>query len=441
MLIILACWILGAIIGFLPLFGWNNAHLSPGQCYFIPIINYNFLVFVYFATIILPALVMAFFYLRIYAVVINQLSLNKVRQLNLNDNKTVWHSRKHMTITEETDIDKDRCDDNDHNDQYSYKPTKSVSSPHQLNRMGIRGEECSAFNFELITYNGTGSSQDSLSYSPSSTNYCSRHMFARRQTCNEQCHHHHQHNRFHYHHQKHQQRDQRDSPNNKRQWKSMVSMKNSMDSSDSPNLEDSKKPKSGSFLSSFYRGSSSSFVATTPNSNNNQKLSYNRREVSKAQKLFVIVVFFILCWLPLYTSNTINAFCQQCQQASSTVVDFLIILSHINSAGSPFLYAFHMKDFRGALYRLVCQGAINQRKLRDLRREEMFTLSSHRMVRSSRQNSSRVSVSGGGSNQQKRHHHQPADGRRDNRKNSQRNNSVTCQQCNHRRPSNRFSSP
>ena len=110
-------------------------------------------------------------------------------------------------------------------------------------------------------------------------------------------------------------------------------------------------------------------------SDRNRSLSYSRREVKKAQKLFVIVVFFMLCWLPLYTSNTIQAFCGSCPTPPAFWLDFLIILSHANSAGSPFLYAFHLKDFRSALRRLICNGAINQRKLRDLRREEMFSIS------------------------------------------------------------------
>lgn len=87
----------------------------------------------------------------------------------------------------------------------------------------------------------------------------------------------------------------------------------------------------------------------------------------------------MICWLPLYTSNTIQAFCHQnCPTPSPAWLDFLIILSHINSAGSPFLYAFHMKDFRQALRRLICMGAINKRKLRDLRREELFSISGRR---------------------------------------------------------------
>lgn len=75
----------------------------------------------------------------------------------------------------------------------------------------------------------------------------------------------------------------------------------------------------------------------------------------------------------------LQAICHHCPTPSNTWLDVLIILSHINSAGSPFLYAFHMKDFRQALRRLICKGAINKHKLRDLRREELlFSISGHR---------------------------------------------------------------
>lgn len=78
LVIICVCWILGSAIGFLPLFGWNNGHLASDQCFFIPIMNYDFLMFLYFVTIVLPAAIMAFFYIRIYIVVVQQLSLHKV---------------------------------------------------------------------------------------------------------------------------------------------------------------------------------------------------------------------------------------------------------------------------------------------------------------------------------------------------------------------------
>ena len=76
MIIIVSCWIIGALIGFAPLYGWRG--FETNKCFFIPHMDYNFLVFLYFFTIILPALMMAFFYARIYLVVMKQLSYKKV---------------------------------------------------------------------------------------------------------------------------------------------------------------------------------------------------------------------------------------------------------------------------------------------------------------------------------------------------------------------------
>lgn len=76
--IICACWVAGSIVGFLPLFGWNagfkDSHLE--QCLFTKVMDYNYLVFLYFATIIFPALVMAAFYAHIYTVVLKQVCLS-----------------------------------------------------------------------------------------------------------------------------------------------------------------------------------------------------------------------------------------------------------------------------------------------------------------------------------------------------------------------------
>lgn len=76
-----------------------------------------------------------------------------------------------------------------------------------------------------------------------------------------------------------------------------------------------------------------------------------KREVKATQNLSIIVAFFMICWIPLYTINCINAFCKQCF-INESVIYFGIILSHLNSAINPLLYAYHLKDFRGALLRL-----------------------------------------------------------------------------------------
>lgn len=73
-----------------------------------------------------------------------------------------------------------------------------------------------------------------------------------------------------------------------------------------------------------------------------------KREVKATKNLSIIVLFFMICWLPLYTVNCINAFCDKCLN-DPILTYFCIILSHLNSALNPILYAYHLRDFRKAL--------------------------------------------------------------------------------------------
>uniref|UniRef100_A0A182QSG8 G-protein coupled receptors family 1 profile domain-containing protein n=1 Tax=Anopheles farauti TaxID=69004 RepID=A0A182QSG8_9DIPT len=76
------------------------------------------------------------------------------------------------------------------------------------------------------------------------------------------------------------------------------------------------------------------------------------REVKATQNLSIIVLFFMICWMPLHTINCIVAFCPQCH-INAPVMLFVITLSHLNSALNPLLYAYHLKDFRAALKKLI----------------------------------------------------------------------------------------
>ena len=78
-----------------------------------------------------------------------------------------------------------------------------------------------------------------------------------------------------------------------------------------------------------------------------------KREVKATQNLSIIVLFFIICWIPLYTINCVQAFCQKCK-IPLELTNFCIILSHANSAMNPLLYAYHLRDFRAALKSLLC---------------------------------------------------------------------------------------
>lgn len=78
-----------------------------------------------------------------------------------------------------------------------------------------------------------------------------------------------------------------------------------------------------------------------------------KREVKATQNLSIIVLFFIVCWIPLYTINCVQAFCPDCE-IPLELTNFCIILSHANSAVNPLLYAYHLRDFRAALKSLLC---------------------------------------------------------------------------------------
>ncbi|KAG6448385.1 adenosine receptor A3 [Manduca sexta] len=78
-----------------------------------------------------------------------------------------------------------------------------------------------------------------------------------------------------------------------------------------------------------------------------------KREVKATQNLAIIVFFFILCWMPLYTINAIKAFMPELD-IPNPLTYFCIIFSHLNSAINPLLYAYHLKDFRAALKGLLC---------------------------------------------------------------------------------------
>lgn len=77
-----------------------------------------------------------------------------------------------------------------------------------------------------------------------------------------------------------------------------------------------------------------------------------KREVKATQNLSIIVLFFMICWIPLYTINCIKAFCSRCE-IDLRITLSCIVLSHFNSAINPFLYAYHLRDFRLALKNFI----------------------------------------------------------------------------------------
>lgn len=86
-----------------------------------------------------------------------------------------------------------------------------------------------------------------------------------------------------------------------------------------------------------------------------------KSEVKATQNLSTIVAFFAVCWMPLYTINCVQAFCDECL-VPAPLLHACIVLSHLNSAGNPLLYAYHLKDFRNAFKSLLtCKSRRHRR--------------------------------------------------------------------------------
>ena len=75
-LIICGCWILASIIGLLPAAGWHRCRPSQPRCFFMEVMDFRYLTFVYFATIVCPVLFIAFVYALIFRAVRTQVSLS-----------------------------------------------------------------------------------------------------------------------------------------------------------------------------------------------------------------------------------------------------------------------------------------------------------------------------------------------------------------------------
>uniref|UniRef100_A0A1A9W195 G-protein coupled receptors family 1 profile domain-containing protein n=1 Tax=Glossina brevipalpis TaxID=37001 RepID=A0A1A9W195_9MUSC len=193
--IISMCWFAGTVVGFLPLFGWHAVQDEQNHaCLFVEVMDYNYLVFLYVATIITPALLMLAFYAHIYKVIIKQ-----VRQ--------------------------------------------------------------------IVTMNPKSTSNRGPSAGP-----------------------------------------------------------------DQKQKQPSRSCHGGTMLRVLGAA--------------------RKRDVKATQNLSIIVLFFMICWIPLYTINCIKAFCPNCDVHPKLTL-FCIILSHLNSAVNPVLYAYHLKDFRLALKNLI----------------------------------------------------------------------------------------
>ncbi len=65
-----------SIIGLLPTMGWNLGRPPEPRCFFVEVIDSRYLVFLYFATMIVPTVFMAVVYALIYKAIHRQVRLH-----------------------------------------------------------------------------------------------------------------------------------------------------------------------------------------------------------------------------------------------------------------------------------------------------------------------------------------------------------------------------
>ncbi|TNN80601.1 Somatostatin receptor type 5 [Liparis tanakae] len=79
-----------------------------------------------------------------------------------------------------------------------------------------------------------------------------------------------------------------------------------------------------------------------------------RKSERKVTRMVVIIVLvFVLCWLPFFTGNIVNLV-HIIPENHKTIYFFLIILTYVNSCANPILYAFLSENFRQSFQKVLC---------------------------------------------------------------------------------------
>lgn len=73
--------------------------------------------------------------------------------------------------------------------------------------------------------------------------------------------------------------------------------------------------------------------------------AYIHKEHKLAVSLLLVLVLFVVCWLPLHIMHTVEYYSQNTQVLSS-VMYFTVALSHANSIVNPVVYAFKIPKMR-----------------------------------------------------------------------------------------------
>lgn len=85
-------------------------------------------------------------------------------------------------------------------------------------------------------------------------------------------------------------------------------------------------------------------------------LTKKRKSERKVTRMVVVIVLvFVLCWLPFFTTNIVNLFYTIPENdAAAAVYSFLVILTYVNSCANPILYGFLSDNFKQSFQKVLC---------------------------------------------------------------------------------------
>ncbi|KAK9534954.1 hypothetical protein VZT92_007367 [Zoarces viviparus] len=83
-------------------------------------------------------------------------------------------------------------------------------------------------------------------------------------------------------------------------------------------------------------------------------LTKRRKSERKVTRMVVIIVLvFVLCWLPFFTTNLVNLV-YIIPENDAGVYFFLVILTYVNSCANPILYGFLSENFKQSFMKVLC---------------------------------------------------------------------------------------
>ena len=90
-------------------------------------------------------------------------------------------------------------------------------------------------------------------------------------------------------------------------------------------------------------------------------LTKRRKSERKVTRMVVIIVLvFILCWLPFFVTQIVNLFYIIPETNVMAAVYFiLVILTYVNSCANPVLYGFLSENFKQSFRKVLCVRSTN----------------------------------------------------------------------------------